>query len=106
MKIAIASRESKETSQISEVAGRAPFYLIFGEKGKLLESIKNPFAIGGGGAGFGVAKMLADKEVNVVIAGKFGGNMEGALKDQGLKYYEMSGIVEEAINKVVKKDND
>lgn len=103
MKIAVASIGSEKTSQISEVAGRAPFYLIFDQNGEIVEAIKNPFAIGGGGAGFGVAKMLADKDVDTVVAGKFGGNMIGALEERGLKYYEMTGTVEEAAAEVIKR---
>ena len=90
MKIAIASEGKTQDSEISSKGGRAPYYLIFEDK-KLIESIKNPFATGGGGAGFSVAYMLADKKVNLVIAGKFGGNMESALKEKGIKFKEESG---------------
>jgi len=89
MKIAVASEGKDEDSKISQRGGRAPYYLIF-EDGKLVEKIKNPFAKGGGGAGFSVAYMLADKKVNLVIAGKIGGNMESALKEKGIKYKEES----------------
>ena len=94
MKIAIASDGKDETSEISSRGARAPFYLIF-EKGKLVETIKNPFAIGGGGAGWSVAHMLADKKVNLVIAGRVGPNMEMALKEKGLKSKEASGKVKD-----------
>jgi len=70
--------------------GRAPYYFIF-EKGKLIETIKNPFAIGAGGAGFSVAYMLADKKVDLVVAGKIGGNMRAALKEKGIKFKEKIG---------------
>jgi predicted Fe-Mo cluster-binding NifX family protein len=90
MKIAIASEGKDENSEVSQRGGRAPYYLIFEDK-KLIESIKNPFATGSGGAGFSVAYMLADKKVNLVIAGKFGGNMVSALKEKGIKFKEESG---------------
>mgnify|MGYP000675098905 CR=1 FL=1 len=90
MKIAIASEGDNENSEISLKGGRAPYYLIFEDK-KLVEVIKNPFATGSGGAGFSVAYMLADKKVNLVIAGKFGGNMESALKEKGIEFREESG---------------
>jgi len=89
MKIAIASEGKDENSEISQRGGRAPYYLLFEDK-KLIEVIKNPFAAGSGGAGFSVAYMLADKKVNLVIAGKFGGNMESALKEKGIKFKEES----------------
>ncbi len=102
MKIAVASLGKDENSDVSERAGRAPYYLIFNENGELLESVKNPFAMGGGGAGFGVAKMLADKGVGIVIAGKFGPNMTSAMEARGLKYTEVGGKVRDALNEVLK----
>ena len=87
MKIAIASEGKDESSEISSRGGRAPYYLIFENK-KLVETIKNPFATGSGGAGFSVAYMLADKKVELVIAGKVGGNMVSALKEKGIEFRE------------------
>jgi len=92
MKIAIASEGESEISEISEKGGRAPYYLIFEDK-KLIEAIKNPFATGGGGAGWSVAHMLAEKKANKVIAGKIGGNMVSALKEKGIQFQEASGKV-------------
>lgn len=89
MKIAIASEGKDENSEVSSRGGRAPYYLIFEDK-KLIETIKNPFATGSGGAGFSVAYMLAEKKVSLVIAGKVGGNMESALKEKGIKFREES----------------
>ena len=97
MKIAIASTDDNVKGDISEKGGRAPYYLIFDEKHVLIESIKNPFAVGGGGAGFAVAKMLKDKEVTRVIVGKAGGNMKGALEDAGMELVEKEGGILEAL---------
>jgi predicted Fe-Mo cluster-binding NifX family protein len=96
MKIAIASINKEKESKISKVAGRAPYYLIFEDK-ELVEVIKNPFASGGGGAGFGIAKMLIDKNVELVIAGEFGENMKQALSERGLKFKEVIGKTVEEI---------
>jgi len=92
MKIAIASEGKTQESEISEKGGRAPFYLIFKDK-KLVEAIKNPFATGGGGAGWSVAFMLADKKVDKVIAGRIGPNMITALEQKNMKFQEASGKV-------------
>lgn len=94
MKIAVAAMDKNIDSQIAGKAGRAPFYLIF-EDGKLTETIKNPFSVGGGGAGVGVAKMLADKSVSRVVAGKFGDKMIEALKDRDVDFKEMEGSCKE-----------
>ncbi|MEA1909808.1 MAG: NifB/NifX family molybdenum-iron cluster-binding protein [Patescibacteria group bacterium] len=103
MKIAIAATNKDKNSDISPMGARAPFYLIFNEKGDFLETLSNPFAIGGGGAGFAVAKMLADKKVNMVIASAFGPNMITALKERDLQHSEMNGNAKEAISKIASK---
>ncbi len=92
MKIAIASEGKTKDSTVSGRAGRAPYYLIFESK-KLLEAWKNPFAVGGGGAGFSVAKVLGDKGVKKIIAGKAGPNYAVALKERGIKFKEAEGKV-------------
>jgi len=96
MKIAVAALKKSENSPISGQAGRAPFFLIFDDTGALVETVNNPFRVGGGGAGFGVAKMLADKEVTTIVAEKFGGNMIGALQERGIEGFETSGSAAEA----------
>lgn len=87
MKKAIASEGKDLDSNVSPKGGRSPYYLIF-ENEKLVETIKNPFAKGSGGAGFSVAYMLAEKNVDLVVAGKLGGNMISALKEKGIEFKE------------------
>jgi predicted Fe-Mo cluster-binding NifX family protein len=99
MKIAVASEGKNENSQVCPTAGRAPYYLIFEDK-KLIKTIKNPFAVGGGGAGFGVAKMLENEKVDLVISGKFGGNMQNALKSAGIKFKE---VTVKKVKEIIKK---
>ena len=96
MRIAIASLGDKEDSEISEVAGRAPFYLIFKDR-ELEEVFKNPFRFGGGGAGTSVAKVLSDKKVEKVIAGKFGGNVKMFFEEKGIEILEKKGKVKETL---------
>jgi predicted Fe-Mo cluster-binding NifX family protein len=97
MKIAVASQKP-EASTVAVQAGRAPHYLIYDEGKNFMESISNPFAVGGGGAGFGVAKMLADKDVEIVIAGQFGDKMEQAMDGRGTKHLEFDGSVADALD--------
>lgn len=100
MKIAIASTDKDKNSQISERGGQASYYLIFNEQGELIKTIDNPFCVGGGGAGFSVAKMLADAGVNVFVAGAVGDNMRGALEQRGVKYVIKTGIAGDAVREI------
>jgi len=84
MKIAVASSGKDEDSKISPISGRAEYYLIFENK-ELKKTIKNPFAVGGGGAGPSVAQMLANENVDLVISGTFGERMLDGLKDKDIK---------------------
>jgi len=100
MKTAIASEGKKLDSEVCPTAGRAPFYLIF-ENNNLIKTIKNPFAIGGGGAGNSVAQMLYNEKVNQVISGKFGEKMIEALNEKNMKYQSMFNLkVKEAMEKI------
>jgi len=99
MKIAIASNGKDTNSMVSEVAGRAPFYLIFKDK-ELIKTIKNPFAVGGGGAGFGVAKMLGNEKVDLLIVGKIGDNIKVALNSVNIKFKPEN---DKTINQIVER---
>jgi predicted Fe-Mo cluster-binding NifX family protein len=104
MKIAVAAVAQKETSEISPRSGRSKFFLIFDESGNVLEVLSNPFSRGGGGAGFGVAKMLADKGVDIVVGNQIGENMEATLTIRRMKYYAMTGTAKEAAARVIAKE--
>lgn len=100
MKIAVASSGKDEKSLVSPISGRAEYYLIFEGK-KLIEVISNPFQHGGGGAGIGVAQMLSNKGIELVISGKFGPNMQTFLDGKGIKFKIVKDKkVEEALKEV------
>jgi len=101
MKIAIASSGKKESSTVSPIVGRAPYYLIY-DNDDFVEVIKNPFAVGGGGAGLGVAQMLHDKDIKMIVGGKFGPNVIEAIKEKDMVHKEIGEIdILEALKKVL-----
>lgn len=98
MKIAIASEKKSIESNVCPTPGRAPFFLIFNDK-ELIKTIKNPFAVGGGGAGFGVIQMLSNEDVELIVSGKFGDNMISSLKEKNMKSkIVLNKTVEETLN--------
>jgi len=98
--IAVAADGMSEGGDVSAKGARAPYYLLYGAEGNFSESVPNPFAVGGGGAGFSVAKMLADLSVGTFVAGEIGGNMTDALAERGIRFVERTGSVAEALSGV------
>jgi len=96
MKIAIASDGKGEESAVSEQAGRAPYFQI-AEAGKIVEVLSNPFALGGGGAGLAVARMMHQKGVGEIIAGQIGPNMQDALDELGVRFRKAQGKVRDSL---------
>ena len=90
MRQAIAADGKDEEAKVSDRAGRAPYYQIY-EDGKLVETWKNPFSVGGGGAGWSVAYKLAEKDVQKVVAGRMGGNFTAALDGKSVAHEERPG---------------
>ena len=102
VKVAIASDTTQPTSNVSSLAGRSPYYLIFDSTGQLIEVIENPYKDVRGGAGSSTAGYLAEKGVTIVIAETFGGKMINAMKSKGITYYEFKGIVSNAVKTLLK----
>ena len=102
VKIAVASNNKESTSNVSSLAGRCPYYIIFDSTGKFVEVIENPYKDVRGGAGSSTADYLAEKRVTMVIAETFGGKMINAMKSKGITYYEFEGIASDAVKTILK----
>lgn len=100
MIIAVAALDKNEDADISSRSGRAPYFLLFDEAGNLLDSLKNPFAVGGGGAGIATAKLLSDRSADIFVAGQIGGKMEEALKERGVRFQEKQGKAKNAVKEL------
>jgi predicted Fe-Mo cluster-binding NifX family protein len=90
-RIAVAADSSAGTAKVSSIAARAPNILIFDAEGKLLESHTNPAASSPGSAGPALARWLADRKVQTLVAGEFGGNLSAALAERKIGMVTASG---------------
>ncbi len=101
--IAVASDGKTLKDSVSQLAARCPYFLFIDGTGKLLEAVDNPYADTRGGAGVSAADFLAERNVTIVIAGRFGDKMKNVLETKEIAYFESQGTVEEAIRKVLEK---
>ena len=103
--IAVASDGETLEAVVSHLAARGPYFLIVDSNGKLLEAVENPYKDTRGGAGVSAANFLAEKEVTIVVAGNIGNKMKDALDAQEIAFFKFEGIGEEAIKKILKKED-
>lgn len=98
-KVAVAAVGDDENAEISDIAGRAPYFLLFDGEGNFLKSIRNPALNKRGGASTEVVSLLMKESCKTLIAGRFGAKMQSRLDANNMKYYQMKGIVKNAIEK-------
>ena len=99
-KIAVSANGKTLTASVSPQAGLSPFFLLFDEKGKLIEAVDNPYKEGGS-AGIPVADFLASKGVTIIVAEGFGDRIVEVMKSKGIRAVAFKGSVEEAVKKVL-----
>ena len=100
-KVAVAAEGKTTASEVSGVAARSPYFLIFDSANSLLEVLDNPYKDTGRRAGPSVTAFLAQKGVTFVVAGQFGDNMIQAMKGKGIDHLEFRGSAEAALEKVM-----
>jgi len=103
-KIAVASDGKETTASISNVA-KADYYLMFNEKGKLIEAIPNPYKDAKEDSVLLTATFLAEQGVKEVIARKFNDKIIDTINSKGMTYCEYDGIVEDAIELAINPGN-
>lgn len=101
--IAVAADGNSPSSQVSAVAARCPYFLLFDEKGTLVEAVANPNKDAAGGAGAHAVDFLADKGVTAIIAGAFGQKMIGAMQSKGMRSLEFKGGTVEAVKLILEQ---
>jgi len=102
MKIAVAASNKTAKASVSNMAAKCPYYLIFNNKGELIEVIDNPYKDASGGAGPSAANFLAQRGIDIIVAGSFGSKMIDALRNSGKTHFEFKGRVDDAVKRVLK----
>lgn len=105
-RLAIAAVGDSVTSEISERAGRAPYYLVFDGNGEFIKSLKNPSQMRGRRASSGVVDLLVKESVKTVIAGKFGDKMKKLLETNKIEFHQHTGIAIEVVDELIKKQTE
>ncbi len=106
MKIAISSEGKELSDSVAELFGRCPYFVIADiENGKITkaDAIKNDNENQASGAGMSAAKLLAENNVNVVIARTIGPRAMDVLKQFNIEVYNGDGAVKDVIQKFIDK---
>jgi len=100
-KICVATQEKSSEAAVREKAALAPYFLIFDEKGGLIEIIDNPFKTRKFEAGHLMADFLPGKGVTAVIGTDYCGEIVDVLKNKGVTPYNFQGSAKEAVEKLL-----
>ena len=104
MKIVISSTGKNLNSEIDSRFGRCPYYLVVDIEAKKIEKVKAIKSKGseyGHGAGFAAAQQVGDMGADCIITGNIGPNASRALQELGIKVYQASGTVKDAIEQLL-----
>jgi len=104
MKVAISSTDKNIKSDVSDVFGRCPYFIIAeieNQEIKKTEAIKNENINQTGGAGISTAQLMAEKDVNVIITGNVGPRALDVLKQFNIEIYSGEGIVENVLQEFI-----
>jgi predicted Fe-Mo cluster-binding NifX family protein len=100
-KIIVATQEKSSEAAVSDKAALAPYFLIFDEKGSLVEAIDNPFKEKKLEAGKLLANFLPEKGVTAIIGTDYCGDIIGIFKHKGVTAYNFEGSAAQAVTKLV-----
>jgi len=104
MKIAISSTNKNIESNVSDVFGRCPYFIIAeikANKVEKTESIKNESIDQTGGAGISTAQLMAEKNINAVITGNVGPRALDVLKQFNIEIYSGEGVVKDVLQNFI-----
>lgn len=100
-KIAVAASGDGPGALVNAQAASAPYYLVFDQKGKLLEALENPYKTAQS-PGPDVVNYLSGKGATVVVAGDFGPKIVDVMKAKRMWPVRFEGSAQDAVKKVLK----
>lgn len=104
MKIAVSSMSKNIDSNVADVFGRCPYFVIAeveNKKIKETKAIENQNIDQMTGAGVSTAQLMAEKDVNVVITKNIGPRAMDVLKQFSIEVYIGKGVVKDALQEFV-----
>lgn len=90
-RIAVAALGDHPSTEISALAGRAPYYLLFETDSSGIEVVPNGFSREERGAGANAAHLLSTLGVDCLVAGAVGPKMRAVLDSKGIAFYNSEG---------------
>lgn len=100
MKIAVAATDKTPSAAVSGNPGPSPYFLIFNQKGKLLDTLENPYK-DADSAGPSVINFLAGKGATVVVAGSLGPKLVEIMKSKNMTAVSFKGSAQDAVKQVL-----
>lgn len=91
MIVAITSEGPDLDSMVDLRFGRCGYFIIYDLESGTFESIKNPNATAGGGAGVQSAQLMADRNVSVVITGNPGPKASATFQAADIRVVSVEG---------------
>jgi len=102
MKIAVAASSKSTKASVSNMAAKCPYYLIFNNKGELIEVVDNPHRDASRNAGPSAANFLVQRGIDIIVAESFGSKMINTLENKGVTHFEFKGLADNAVKRVLK----
>jgi predicted Fe-Mo cluster-binding NifX family protein len=99
---AIAAMGKEVTAPIYFLAARASHYHLYDENGNLVEVMPNPYLGKDMEIGPVAAQMLADRGVNVLVAGMAGPKMKDVLVARKVRFVSRKGTVQGVVDELRK----
>lgn len=106
MKIAITSTDKEMSGDVAEVFGRCPYFAIAEIEGKKIiktEVLENESENQSSGVGVSAAKLLAENNVNAVIAKTIGPRAMDVLRQFNIKVYNGEGKIQDVLQDFIDK---